>query len=126
MIPPKGMDYNFGDTEKVSQEEYILKYKSYACLKIIPFLEEHAGLKTTSTLFDHGCGLGALGYACGKYLSLPGQYFGFDIREKSIRWLQNAYKNIPTVNFNFQTVDADHDYIALEHKKESQKHKAPK
>jgi SAM-dependent methyltransferase len=125
LIPPKSMDYNFGDISKVSQDEYILKYKSYACLNIIPFLEEHAGLKTTSTLFDHGCGLGALGYACGKYLLRPGEYFGFDIREKSIRWLQNAYQNIPTVNFSFQTVDAEHDYIALEHKNEGQKNTKP-
>jgi hypothetical protein len=125
LIPPKSMDYNYGDTSKVSQDEYILKYKSYACLKIIPFLVEHAGLNQTSRLFDHGCGLGALGYACWKYLSPQGQYYGFDIREKSILWLQKAYQNIPTVNFRFQTVDVERDYIALEHKEEAQKNTKP-
>ena len=92
MIPPKSMIFvGDGDFEEIGEE-----FKNY-------FIEL-AGLRPTDRVLDVGCGIGRMAIPLTKYLSMEGEYWGFDIVKKGIEWCQNHISHKFT-NFHFQHSD---------------------
>jgi ubiquinone/menaquinone biosynthesis C-methylase UbiE len=77
-----------GDFEKVGQE-----FKNY-------FIE-FADLRPSEKVLDVGCGIGRMAIPLTNYLSKEGEYWGFDIVEKGIKWCQRHISS-KFSNFHFQ------------------------
>jgi len=87
--PPRSLNFvGDGDYEQTGKE-----FKRY-------FINL-GGLKPNHKVLDVGCGIGRMALPLTDYLSVEGEYWGFDVVEKGIVWCQN---NITTKfkNFNFQ------------------------
>jgi ubiquinone/menaquinone biosynthesis C-methylase UbiE len=80
-----------GDFEKIGQE-----FKRY-------FIEL-ANLQPNNRVLDVGCGIGRIAIPLTDYLSLEGEYWGFDIAEKGIEWCQSRISQ-KFSNFHFQHSD---------------------
>ena len=77
MIPPASQIFiGDGDFEEIGSE-----FKSY-------FLEL-AKLQPDSRILDVGCGIGRMAIPLTSYLSINGEYWGFDIVKEGINWCQD-------------------------------------
>jgi len=92
MIPPRSMFcIDLDDFEKIGEE-----FKNYM-IKL-------ANLQPSDRVLDVGCGVGRMAIPLTNYLSKEGEYWGFDIVKKAIRWCQSRIS--PNFsNFHFQHSD---------------------
>lgn len=71
------------------------------------FLKHHieiAGLRPDESILDVGCGIGRMAAPLTSYLSIKGQYDGFDIVKRGVRWAtHHITRQFP--NFRFHHVD---------------------
>lgn len=67
-------------------------------------LVNRAGLRTSDSVLDVGCGTGRIAYALCYYLALEARYEGFDIIESLISWAQKEITPRHP-NFRFRHVD---------------------
>ncbi len=65
----------------------------------------HFGLRPEGRILDLGCGVGRLAYKMADYLT-SGHYYGLDISEKAITWLNKNYA-ILLDNFYFDLLDVN-------------------
>jgi len=69
----------------------------------LPYLIEHAGLSSESTVLDIGCGAGKLADELAAYLSPSGAYVGMDVRAGPLRKASRRHQARP--NFTFRHAD---------------------
>ncbi len=92
LIPPRTMNFvGDGDFVKTGEE-----FKNYF-IKL-------AHLKPTDKILDVGSGIGRMAIPLTSYLSQDGEYKGFDIVSKGVKWCQN---NITPKFNNFQFIHSN-------------------
>jgi SAM-dependent methyltransferase len=92
LIPPRSMIFiGDGDYKKTGDE-------------FLNYFIELAGLKQSHKVLDIGCGIGRMSVPLTKYLSIDGEYYGFDIVKKGIEWCN---ENISSVYSNFHYEHSD-------------------
>ena len=97
MVPPRSMSFvGSGNFLEIGNE-----FKGY--------FVELADLRPSDRILDVGCGIGRMAVPLTGYLSGEGEYFGFDIVKKGIRWCQGRIS--PKFNnFHFQHSDVYNKY----------------
>lgn len=112
MIPPKSLDFvGGGNFEEIGQ-----KFKKY-------FIEL-ANLQPSDRILDVGCGIGRMAIPLTDYLSKEGEYWGFDIVKKGIRWCQSRIS--PKFrNFHFQHSDVYNKHYNPNGKVQAQNYQFP-
>jgi len=97
MIPPESLIFTgFGDFEEIGQE-------------FARYFIELAQLQPKNRVLDVGCGLGRMAIPLTGYLSQEGEYWGFDIVKKGIKWCQSRISS-KFSNFHFQHVGVYNKY----------------
>jgi len=95
MIPPRSMIFvDYGGLEKF--EKIGQEFKNY-------FIQL-ANLQPSHRVLDVGCGIGRMAIPLTNYLSKEGEYWGFDIVKKGIKWCQRGISP-KFSNFHFQYSD---------------------
>ena len=92
MIPPRSMMYiGAGDIGQIGKE-------------FMGYFTQLADLQPFHSVLDVGCGVGRMAIPLTGYLSGEGEYWGFDIVEKGIRWCR---KHISPKFGNFHFLHSD-------------------
>jgi len=120
LCPPVEINYNWAGSAE--RDEYEAAFASAAAEHIFPFLLQTLrgrGIDPADIrLLDVGCGFAPMALAftilqASRQQTLDGsvRYLGIDIREDAIRWLQDAYKEYPTIQFLHHCAGGKTDYI---------------
>jgi ubiquinone/menaquinone biosynthesis C-methylase UbiE len=76
--------------------------------EFLGYFVEVAGLRTTDTVLDIGCGIGRMAAGLSQYLDpTTGRYIGFDPTQRGIEWCRTAYAD--RANFEFHWADIQND-----------------
>jgi SAM-dependent methyltransferase len=110
-IPPP--EINFNQNERSSLDSYVDVFRRDACIRLLPFLMNHAGLTPGGSILDYGCGLGRLAYAASHFLTQDGAYFGYEPNQDALRFLKSAYSDLSNFHFGGAQLTKTADYIAV-------------
>ena len=92
LVPPRRMQLSVGEGDFGAIGDEFLSHLVGMC-----------GLRPEDRVLDVGCGIGRLARPLAGYLSIDGEYAGFDVSADAVAWCTRRYRHYP----NFRFVHAD-------------------
>jgi SAM-dependent methyltransferase len=92
LVPPRRMQLSVGEGDFGAIGDEFLSHLVGMC-----------GLRPEDRVLDVGCGIGRLARPLAGYLSIDGEYTGFDVSADAVAWCTRRYRHYP----NFRFVHAD-------------------